>query len=509
MSDAAAVEELRAAYRRQRQADFDHAAAELGGRVLDPLLAGLKRPVLPHPLGSDSFTPWLEERGHEAGLALLAETRRLLGGLEARPPRDELRAANEALTDYANVFSDRVEMPWVVVELLRSGPSAIDLVRYSALRLLAHLQERGRPALRSAVVHRHRFALDLGRYLGRAYDVELAFQTIDVPILRPLAAATLHTHAAALVPRLRELEARTRDDPDLHAVALRLLRAGDKDVMADGRRATTPLEKIEADLRRDPTDAEASQVWADALVGAGDPRGDYVALEHAIRAEKDPARALALSNEQAALLPAVMGKPGGFPFSEAFTGRRTVTLRSNRPVHVPDLRPGNAFDRAQALVTQFGDVLGPTEVYFHEYRDRARPDPSDRAVPPANATEAEFLHLLAPARLVGNRFRRTYVVREDRCSPLADVAALRELVRNTSSLTLVYRFLHTHAGTEIRLPHQERGRLKLSCLQVAPRVREETLYDFHFPFEALGEPALTARWRAMRETYGPFPDQDA
>lgn len=501
------ADDLRAAYRRQRQADFDRAADELGGRVLDPLLAKIKRPILPYPLGSDSYAAWLSERGPEAGLALVAETRRLLGGLEARPPRDELRAANDALSDYTSAFAGRVEMPWVVIELLRSGPSAIDLVRYSGLRAIANLEERGRAALRSGVRHRHRFALDLGRYLGRAYDVELAFHTIEVPALRELAAAALHARASELLPQLRDLEARSRNgDPELHAVALRLLRAGDKDVMADGRRATTPLEKIEADLRRDPTDEEASQVWADALAGAGDPRGNYVLLEHAMRAEKDPARLLALSAEQAALLPAVLGKPGGFPFSEAFTGRRTVTLRPSLPVHVPELRPGNAFDRAQALVTEFGDVEGPTEIHFHEYRERATTDP-DRVVSASSDMEAEFLRLLAPARLIRNRYRRTYVVREDRRSPLADPAALRELVRSTGGLTLVYRFLHTHPGTGIRLPYQERGRIKLSRLQVAPRLREETLYDFHFPFQTIDDPGLVARCRAMRETYGHFPDQ--
>lgn len=84
------------------------------------------------------------------------------------------------------------------------------------------------------------------------------------------------------------------------------------------------LEQLEQLVRGQPWARERAAVLADALSEGGDPRGRVMAIELAIAAEADPARAASLDAELHELLersPQLHQRPGGFPWRERYSSR--------------------------------------------------------------------------------------------------------------------------------------------------------------------------------------------
>lgn len=530
MSDDELRERLISAYRGRKRAMFDEIATALEGAVLDVLLgtiAPARRAELEadlQPLAQhNEYRAWLEgERGGpDAGLVLAARCRDYLFGLKSRAPEWDQHVGVDPLRELAAVFASRPEPPWILLEVMRGSSKGLVLVQRALGWSLNDLGPRAFAAYRSAILTKDEGRWEYLRKLvyADAIDPELALLTIDEPDVHRYTEPVLLAHAAANVDRLREIVDHATE-PRVRELALRVLRHADKDLTPEGTKASTPLEKVEADLRRDPSDADASQVWADALAETGDPRGTYVSLEHAIRAAVaagDAARAFEQSTEQANLLrdhrDALLGRAGGFPFREPFAGRTLLRVRSPEPFHSQPLKAAVAFERAQAFVRAHGDVGGPSAIHFADCRAPAFREPMNPEVEPVLEEERACLELLAPARLYRAREGHTFVERDDASAPLVDEKALAELVLRTTTLTLVYVFAHVQDG--VPLPYQEdvrfpnrldnhRGRL-CSRLQVAPHVKKESLVDLVFPFESIDDPAFASRFELLVKSWGTMP----
>jgi hypothetical protein len=277
----------------------------------------------------------------------------------------------------------------------------------------------------------------------------------------------------------------------------------------------TLLERLEADLRRDPWDAATSLVWADSLSQASDPRGELIALEHAIRAAA-PEEALDLAERQMELWlkhrAALMGKPGGFPFREPYVGRQVIRVF----VHGPLLRePEGLFDRALRFATRLTDASGPFVVHSYRRADLLSMWTFGRRSEPETDVEHELLRLLAPAHLHRAMDGRAYVQRENRGAPLPDDDALRALLTRILPITIAWSFGLTHPDTDVLLPHQD-GELyghhapSLPCtLQIASSglagtrpMWSDLWLDAYLPFEDLADPAFIAYLGEITDTLG-------
>jgi uncharacterized protein (TIGR02996 family) len=116
---------------------------------------------------------------------------------------------------------------------------------------------------------------------------------------------------------------------------------------------------LEVALAAAPDDAATALVYADALGAAGDPRGELIALEHALRGPADAATREALEARAAELLDhdraRIWDRPGGFPFRRRWRGRSYFRLDRTFRLVEP-LAPARAF---LAAVT---DCIAPHRV---------------------------------------------------------------------------------------------------------------------------------------------------
>ncbi|MFT3836278.1 MAG: hypothetical protein QM723_04700 [Myxococcaceae bacterium] len=99
----------------------------------------------------------------------------------------------------------------------------------------------------------------------------------------------------------------------------------------------TDASRLEEKLRDAPEDEATARVLADAWQSSGDPRGELLTLELALRTERDLEKAAQLDAALTAIAnksPGLKKKAGGFPFRSVWGARELID------VHVtPDLKP--------------------------------------------------------------------------------------------------------------------------------------------------------------------------
>jgi hypothetical protein len=271
----------------------------------------------------------------------------------------------------------------------------------------------------------------------------------------------------------------------------------------DGRAAGQPsLAELERMLRREPWDAATSQVWADALSAAGDPRGELVALEHAVRAAS-PEAAVALAARQCELWDdheeALAGQPGGFPFRDPYVGRRVIRCYVQQE---PRGDWGDLLERGRRFVDRFTNAAAPALVCSYALDNTTSLWDFGRPIEPESDIERELVARLAPAALHHVTNERRYVKRADPLAPDVDTDALLALLRGLAPITVRWTFSMTAPGTTTLLPYQEgwiygRSESLLGCaLQVtttAPAGHESALglvFDAYLPFDGFDEPGF-------------------
>ncbi|MFT3836279.1 MAG: hypothetical protein QM723_04705 [Myxococcaceae bacterium] len=97
---------------------------------------------------------------------------------------------------------------------------------------------------------------------------------------------------------------------------------------------------LEAKLRDAPGDEQLAQVLADAWQGAGDPRGELLSLELALRRETDPARVREIDlrvSELSRKNRDLRKRPGGFPFRSVWGTREVFELDAHFERRTPSL----------------------------------------------------------------------------------------------------------------------------------------------------------------------------
>jgi hypothetical protein len=121
----------------------------------------------------------------------------------------------------------------------------------------------------------------------------------------------------------------------------------------------TDASLLEDKLRDQPEDETLARVLADAWQSAGDPRGEVLSLELALRAERDVQRAAQLDAALTAIANRVAGlkkRPGGFPFRSVWGARELIELHAT-----PDLKPV-PLEIAMSFVRGFIAADGFTEI---------------------------------------------------------------------------------------------------------------------------------------------------
>jgi hypothetical protein len=114
-------------------------------------------------------------------------------------------------------------------------------------------------------------------------------------------------------------------------------------------------EPLEAHLTRHPTDERTALVLADKLTAAGDPRGELIALEHALwRGAPIAATAERIADLLAVERPRIFGLPGGFPFQRAYRGRLSLT-KTGAPIA---LGRDTLFSRVREFLTRQATCVG-------------------------------------------------------------------------------------------------------------------------------------------------------
>lgn len=277
------------------------------------------------------------------------------------------------------------------------------------------------------------------------------------------------------------------------------------------------LAELERRLRRNPWDAEASQVWAAALSAAGDPRGELVAMEHAVRAAS-PEEAVALAARQCELWDehegALAGKPGGFPFRDPYVGRRVIRCCVGRE---PRGDWGALLENGRRFVERFTNAAAPALVCSYRLNDTTSLWDIGRPIEPESDIERELVARLAPATLHHVSDGRRYVKRDDPRALVVDTDALFALLRGLAPITVRWTFSMTAPGTATLLPYQEgwiygRSESLLPCaLQVTTTARagQETalglVLDAFLPFDGFDEPGFDDYLTEVFATLGAEP----
>ena len=503
-------------------AAFERVARDLGTGWLAALrsavepgrLAALDGWLRTRPRDDVDIARWAATEGAEAGWSIVQLCREFL---EGGPPHLGYGWRIPMLFQSFARGNERVERPWLWVELFAQIPGTRRTLAQDLDREASGFGELALPAIEHALrtwpAFPHRGMLARRLVHGHRLDPELAMQWLADPALRELARTCLRPHVAALEGPLRErLEAARGGTRE---AIVRLLRAVDARMGLDGKTEATDDAELQARLRADPRDATTSMVWVDLLGVRGDPRGEHLALEHAIAAA-DPERGLELSRAQAAVCgehrQGIWHRPGGFPFREKYRGRDLVAFRSDHRHRIRG-KPPTILDRLQRFVNHVTDVRGPSDVHLgRAITDRVVD--AARALPtalPATALETELVRVLGDAAVVVDadhvQQRVTRVARRALPTiPLADEAGFRQLCVAHPDLTLVYRFQLTWPGTRIPLPHQEGEHYAtgepLASWLVLYLARNDLSLCLQFPFESFSAPGFLAIYDAICTTLG-------
>lgn len=263
--------------------------------------------------------------------------------------------------------------------------------------------------------------------------------------------------------------------------------------------STPSIVELERRLRRDPWDAATSRAWAEALSAVGDPRGELVALEHAIRSAS-PEEAIALATRQCALWreheAALVLQSGGFPFRDPYLGRRVVRCYVKQRLSADW---AVLLARSRLFIERFTNAVAPAFVFSYALEG----SPSlllGRPIEPETEIERELVANLLPATLHHLGDGRRYIKRDDPIAAAVDEASVFDLLRGLAPVTVRWVFSFTVPGTAALLPYQE-GRIygrpepTLSCaLQIATNgasdPRPVLVLDAHLPFDGFDEPSL-------------------
>ncbi len=257
------------------------------------------------------------------------------------------------------------EAPWLLLELIANVPSdqgpmrnQLDglLHRIDHPRVLRAGLRHWTMSLRSTVVRRL-MQLD-------AWSVEEAASSLEDRALRTLCTTFLKNH-----PEGSDAVAPLRDHrlKSVRRLALEIQRT--EDPTAGLGKGT--LAEAEARLRLDPTDTEASLVWADLQLEQGDPRGQLVAMEHAIRSalsgeSPDGSRQAEATNHSAALAAFVAehwntlwDRPGGVPFRDRWRGRTCVGFTSDWNHRMRGRGGAPLFEKITRFIAHLTDAAAP------------------------------------------------------------------------------------------------------------------------------------------------------
>src|SRR5262249_55419854 len=150
-----------------------------------------------------------------------------------------------------------------------------------------------------------------------------------------------------------------------------------------------------------------SQVWADALSESGDPRGELVALAHAVRvALKGGAfeEALALSGQAAELSRtrrrALLRKPGGFPFREDWRGRELIAFSSDWNHRMRVTSPKKALDRIETFLDELADNRWPRSCNFSGAHHLGVESGAPEEIEPTTDLERACAMVFGPTRCI-------------------------------------------------------------------------------------------------------------
>jgi hypothetical protein len=344
---------------------------------------------------------------------------------------------------------DWPEVPWLQLELLANVPTDQGPVLNQLRRSVSSIDDPTllRAGLRHWKMSARRDVVQRLIALGD-WTVDDAVAALEDPPLRKPCAAFLRAHpeGPAAAARLRGHRLKS-----VRRLALDIEREADPAAgLGDGA-----LANAEARLRIDPEDAEASQIWADLLLEQGDPRGQVVMLEHAIRAALATG-AHAEAAERSAQLggfvsdnwDALWDRPGGVPFRDHWRGRTCVAFESDWNHRMRGRGGHRLLDKVLAFLDHLTDAREPDAL-----RNRLIPDGRSGPAP-------EDGDLLAAAR--------------------------RRLDAGDTDFVLVWRFRWTHPGSSFVLPYQEPGhhagggRLT-SALTLAPGGRDVMMH-LRWPF---------------------------
>ncbi len=454
------------------------------------------------------FNPIVRD-SREAGWLLAAwcreESRSIVPGTEEL----EWVPLSHALDAYVRSSRGRPECPWIALEVFSGA-----VRRSLASNYLCSMEVLGTglgdamlfTAFEVRPAHRRLLADHLLE--NGLLQADAALKGLGDRALRTPCEAWLAQHLSEVQERLQPLL--ESKEAGVRQAAVRLLRASAPSLTLEGRPAREGIEALEARLRLDPLDADASQIWADALAEKGDARGVHVALEHAIRTAA-PAQALELSQRQAAHFAEhrerICRRSGGVPFQERYLGRKYLRFSSNHWHRLRGGKPGEILERLQRFL-KTTDAAGPLAVnlgpvFFQ--RPESLLAEHGRALKPSNGVEQAVAALWPSARLQEAGGSRAFVA-PDRSQPVG--RALADVL-GEGSVTYLFRF--AAEGTRVPLPYQESGHYAgrteapaspiWSHLTVGPNTRGLIL-DLFFPFERFDDPGFLRLVDAIEAALG-------
>jgi uncharacterized protein (TIGR02996 family) len=189
------------------------------------------------------------------------------------------------------------------------------------------------------------------------HHVATFLRALDRPTAGLVAVVHVHHEKARFDSYSRE---RLAGAPELYAPVLTSALGDALSAFAPSMRPAAPHRPpLEAALAAVPDDAATALVYADALGAAGDPRGELIAIEHALRGPADAATRDALEARAAELLDhdraAIWDRPGGFPFRRRWRGGSYFRLDRTFKVVEP-------YDRVRAFLAAVTDCTAPHRI---------------------------------------------------------------------------------------------------------------------------------------------------
>lgn len=310
---------------------FDAEATRLGSGWLAALCTGVE-PERAEALRTEAHTLVTSWRGQDEHFAALLRSDRVASWFlveaamrAAEGPARPGYAYNRtlyALSDCWHHAADRVEAPW---QWLEACLALRDTERAAQFQEgLEPFGVKACPALLCALSKPERRTAELARVLLRFGGVtkELALEWILDPRLRNVAQEYFRADVRRHEGDLRALLERATGSQ--RKPIAELLREVDPSVALSAPSSNNTEEKLLERLRVDPLDDEAHSVWSDMLMARGDPRGEMIVLERALRAApvaEQAALSANLAEHVASHAKQLWDKPGGYPHRDRYRGR--------------------------------------------------------------------------------------------------------------------------------------------------------------------------------------------